>query len=94
MPSEPAEPHRRTRITQPNFFRSSTNVNRVSLYAILKFLPCTASVTWSSLTSQPIGLSRRVQAEFLAADELPRLRTWTGQPRPPLTPTRTSTRLP
>jgi hypothetical protein len=51
-------------------------------------------VTWSSLPSQPIGLSRHVQAEFLAADELPRLRTWIGQPRPPLTPTRTSTRPP
>jgi hypothetical protein len=32
-------------------------------------------VTWSSLPSQPIGLSRREQAGFLAADELPRLRT-------------------
>jgi hypothetical protein len=51
-------------------------------------------VTWSSLPSQPIGLSRRVQAAFLAADELPRLRTWTGRPRPPLTLTRTSTRPP
>jgi hypothetical protein len=48
-------------------------------------------VTWSSLSSQPIGLSRREQAGFLAADELPCLRTWTGRLRPPLTTTRTST---
>jgi hypothetical protein len=36
-------------------------------------------VTWSSLQSQPIGLSRREQAGILAADELPRLRTWTDR---------------
>jgi hypothetical protein len=35
------------------------------------------NVTWSSLPSQPIGLSRREQARILTADELPRLRTWT-----------------
>jgi hypothetical protein len=34
-------------------------------------------VTGSSLPRQPIGLSRCEQAGILAADELPRLRTWT-----------------
>jgi hypothetical protein len=48
-------------------------------------------VTQSSLLSQPIELSRREQARILAADELPRLRTWTSRLRPPPTPTRTST---
>jgi hypothetical protein len=45
-------------------------------------------VTWPS---QPIGLSRHEQTGILAADELPRLRTWIGRLRPPLTPTHTST---
>jgi hypothetical protein len=48
-------------------------------------------VTWSSLPSQPIGLSRREQTGILAADELHRLRTWTDRLKPPLTPTHTST---
>jgi hypothetical protein len=32
-------------------------------------------ITWTSLPSQPIGVSRREQVRFLAADKLPRLRT-------------------
>jgi hypothetical protein len=48
-------------------------------------------VTQSSLPSQPIELSHCEQAEILATDELPRLRTWTSRLRPPPTQIRTST---
>jgi hypothetical protein len=44
-PSDPAEPHRRTRIASPDFFRSPANVDWVSPCAILQFLLCTASAS-------------------------------------------------
>jgi hypothetical protein len=58
-PLDLAEPHQRTQITSPDFFRSLANVNRVSLYAILQFLPCTASMS-------PGQASQANQLDYLA----------------------------
>jgi hypothetical protein len=92
MPSDPTEPHWRPRITLAGLLpltdeRGPGKSLRHSQIPFVYHL----YVTWSSLPSQPIGLSHREQAGILATDELPHLRTWTDRLRPPLTPTSTST---
>jgi hypothetical protein len=91
-PSNPAEPHRRPRITLAGLLPLT---GERGLGKSLRHFPIPRvyrlCVTWSSLPSRPIELSHHEQARALAADELPRLRTWTSRLRPPLTLTRTST---
>jgi hypothetical protein len=75
-PSDPAELRRRPRITLAGLLpltgergpgKSLRHFPIPHVYRLC--------VTWSSLPSQPIELSRREQAGALAADELPSLRT-------------------
>jgi hypothetical protein len=74
----------------PDFARPPVNVDRLNLCPILRFLVHIASTSppWSS-SCHLIELDRRGLAETPAADEITRLRTWTGRFRPPPSSSRT-----